>query len=133
MKTINNINDVKDAMVRHCIKEVYFTLYARRAPRNAIMHMQYVNEIEVFNNEDEDIFISRDMDACFKQYAKAYQEQLDELYNDGAFDEEIQILKSEETPNPQIWQCIKYIVEVDENASFKAFHWDNLYILQVID
>lgn len=95
--------------------------------------LDYVNDTQVWYNEDRDIFISKAIDACFQQYALEYQESLDELYNDGVFDEEIQILKSEGIQNPQIWRCVKYIVEVDENASLRLTKVKNLYILQVID
>lgn len=95
--------------------------------------LDYVNDTQVYYNEDGDVFISEDMNACFQQYALEYQEQLEEAYNDGAFDEEIQILKSEGIQNPQIWQCVKYIVEVDENASLHLTKIQNLYVLKVID
>ena len=95
--------------------------------------LDYVNNIQVQYNENRDIFISNEMDACFQQYALEYQESLDELYNNGVFDEEIQILKSEGIQNPQIWQCVKYIVEVDENASLRLTKAQNLYVLKVID
>lgn len=93
----------------------------------------YLEDDIIYCNKDEDIFISYDMNACFKQYAKAYQEPLDDLYNDGVFDEELQILKSEGIQDPQIWQCVKYIVEVDGNASLRLTKIKNLYILKVID
>lgn len=95
--------------------------------------LDYVNNKQVWYNEDRDIFISEDINACFQQYALECQESLDELYNNGVFDEEIQILKSEGIQNPQIWQCVKYIVEVDENASLHLTKIKNLYVLQVID
>ena len=95
--------------------------------------LDYVNNNKVWYNEDRDVFISEDINACFQQYALEYQESLDELYNDGVFDEEIQILKSEGIQYPQIWQCVKYIVEVDANASLRLNKINNLYILKVID
>ena len=95
--------------------------------------LDYVNNTQVWYNEDRDIFISNEIDACFQQYALEYQDQLEEIYNDGAFDEEIQILKSEGIQYPQIWQCVKYIVEVDENASLHLTKIQDLYVLKVID
>lgn len=95
--------------------------------------LDYVNNTQVWYNEDRDVFISEDINACFQQYAIEYQDKLDEIYNNGAFDEEIQILKSEGIQDPQIWQCVKYIVEVDENASLRLTKNKNLYILKVID
>lgn len=95
--------------------------------------LDYVNDTQVWYNKDRDIFISQDINACFQQYALEYQESLDELYNNGGFDEEIQTLKSEGIQNPQIWQCVKYIVEVDANASLRLTKLQNLYVLKVID
>ena len=95
--------------------------------------LDYINDVQIWYNEDRDVFISQDMNACFQQYALEYQESLDELYNNGVFDEEIQILKSEGIQDPQIWQCVKYIVEVDENASLRLTKIKNLYVLKVID
>ena len=95
--------------------------------------LDYVNNKQVWYNEDRDVFISEDIDACFQQYALEYQESLDELYDSGVFDEEIQILKSEGIQTPQIWQCVKYIVEVDDNASLRLTKIKNLYVLKVID
>lgn len=95
--------------------------------------LDYVNNKQVWYNEDRDIFISEDINACFQQYALEYQESLDELYNNGVFDEEVQILKSEGIQCPQIWQCVKYIVEVDGNASLRLTKNKNLYVLKVID
>ena len=95
--------------------------------------LDYINNNQVWYNEDRDIFISEDIDACFQQYALDYQEPLDELYNNGAFDEEIQILKSEGVQCPPIWRCVKYIVEVDENASLRLTQIKNLYVLKVVD
>lgn len=95
--------------------------------------LDYVNHNQVWYNEDRDIFISKAIDACFQQYALEYQEALEEAYNNGVFDEEIQILKSEGIQYPQIWQCVKYIVEVDENASLHLTKIKNLYVLKVID
>lgn len=95
--------------------------------------LDYVNNKQVWYNEDRDIFVSEDINACFQQYALEYQESLDELYNNGVFDEEIQILKSEGIQDPQIWQCVQYIVEVDTNASLRLTKINNLYILKVID
>ncbi len=95
--------------------------------------LDYVNNKQVWYNEDRDIFVSEDINACFQQYALEYQESLDELYNNGVFDEEIQILRSEGIQCPQIWQCVKYIVEVDANASIRLNKIKNLYVLKVID
>ena len=95
--------------------------------------LDYVNNTQVWYNEDRDVFISEDINACFQQYALEYQEPLDDLYNNGVFDEEIEILKSEGIQYPQIWQCVKYIVEVDTNASLRLNKINNLYILKVID
>lgn len=95
--------------------------------------LDYVNNTQVWYNEDRDIFISEDINACFQQYVLEYQEQLEEAYNNGVFDEEIQILKSEGIQYPQIWRCVKYIVEVDENASLHLTKVKNLYVLKVID
>ena len=95
--------------------------------------LDYVNNTQVWYSEDRDIFVSEDINTCFQQYALEYQEQLEEVYNDGAFDEEIQILKSEGIQDPQIWQCVKYIVEVDANASLHLTKIKNLYVLKVID
>ena len=95
--------------------------------------LDYVNDTQVWYNENRDIFISKAIDACFQQYALEYQDQLEEVYNDGVFDEEIQILKSEGVQYPQIWQCVKYIVEVDENSSLRLTKIKNLYVLKVID
>ena len=95
--------------------------------------LDYVNNKQVWYNEDRDIFVSTEIDACFQQYALEYQESLDELYNNGVFDEEIQILKSEGIQDPQIWQCIKYVIEVDGNASLRLNKIHNLYVLKVID
>ena len=95
--------------------------------------LDYVNNKQVWYNEDRDVFISEDINACFQQYALEYQESLDELYNNGVFDEEVQILKSEGIQYPQIWQCVKYIVEVDTNAILRLNKINNLYVLKVID
>ena len=95
--------------------------------------LDYVNNTQVWYSEDRDVFISEDINACFQQYALEYQEQLEEVYNDGVFDEEVQILKSEGIQYPQIWQCVKYIVEVDTNASLRLTKSKNLYVLKVID
>lgn len=43
--------------------------------------LDYVNNKQVWYNEDRDIFVSEDINACFQQYALEYQESLDELYN----------------------------------------------------
>ena len=95
--------------------------------------LDYVNNTQVWYSEDRDVFISEDINACFQQYALEYQEQLEEVYNDGVFDEEVQILKSEGIQYPQILQCVKYIVEVDTNASLRLTKSKNLYVLKVID
>lgn len=95
--------------------------------------LDYVNNTQIWYNEDRDIFISEDINACFQQYALEYQDKLDEVYNEGVFDEEIQILKSEGIQDPQIWQCVKYIVEVDGNSSLRLTKIKNLYVLKVID
>ena len=39
--------------------------------------LDYINTNQVWYNEDRDIFISEDIDACFQQYALDYQEPLD--------------------------------------------------------